>query len=136
MSEKPQLLSFITCDGVHFDHASGKYFLLGIFSGIRAMRFPVKHPRMYWFLSLTECAAGNHKLVISMNLPTESPRHIVKRAFNSRGPNDRIHIVNEINNMEFEQPGDYTVMVEIDDEPLLVTSFQVNSLEKPGASAQ
>lgn len=126
MSEKAQILSFITCDGVHFDNASGKYYLLGVFSGIRALRFPVQHPKMYWFLTITDVAAGTHKLTISMNLPTDEAKPIVKRGFNSRSPLDRIHIVNEINNIQFEQAGDYTIMVEVDDEPLMVTSFQVS----------
>lgn len=129
MNAKPQLLSFLTCDGVHFDHASGKYYLLGIFSGIRARAFPVQHPRMYWFLTLTEVPAGTHKLTLSMNLPTEASQPIAKRAFQSRGPLDRIHIVNEISNLKLQQPGDYSIMIEVDDEPLLVTSFQVSVVE-------
>ena len=134
MPDKPQILSFVTCDGVHFDHASGKYYLLGVFSSIRAVRFPVQHPRMYWFLTLSDVPTGAHKLTISMNLPTEPARPIAKRGFNSRSPLDRIHIVNEINNLEFEQAGDYSIMIEVDDEPLLVTSFQVANVNNDAKS--
>lgn len=126
MSQKAILLSFITCDGVHFDNASGKYYLLGVFSGIRAAQFPVKHPRMYWFLTLTEVAEGTHKVNISMYLGSDQPRTICKRAFKSRGPLERIHIVNEVKNLEFPAAGDYSILIEVDDEPLLATSFQVS----------
>ena len=127
-SDKPQILSFLTCDGVHFGNASGKYFLLGVFSGIRAIQFPVTHPRMYWFLTLTDVRAGTHKLTVSMNLPTESAKPIIKRGFKSRSPGDRIHIVNELNNLHFEVPGDYGIIVDVDDELLMATSFQVSEL--------
>ena len=129
--DKPQILSFLTCDGVHFDNASGKYFLLGVFSGIRAIKFPVTHPRMYWFLTLTDVPAGTHKLTVSMNLPTESAKPIIKRGFKSRSPGDRIHIVNELNNLNFETPGDYGIVVDVDDDLLMATSFQVSQLNAP-----
>ena len=131
MHNKPQVLSFLTCDGVHFDNASGKYFLLGVFSGIRAMQFPVVHPRMYWFLTLTDVSTGTHNLTVSMNLPTEPAKPIIKKSFKSRSPGDRIHIVNELNNLNFEAPGDFGIIIEVDDDLLMATSFQVSELRPP-----
>jgi hypothetical protein len=41
VQSKPQLLAWLTCDGVHIDPSSGKHTILGIFSNIQARHFPV-----------------------------------------------------------------------------------------------
>ncbi len=122
---KPILLSWATCDGVHVDPATGKFYLLGIFSGIRAQTFPCTHPRMFWFLLLTELTEGDHQLKISMGLPTEPPRTAVERNFKAQGPLQRVHLINEVKNAQFPKPENYSLIIEVDDDPLLVTNFPV-----------
>lgn len=125
MSEKALVLSWITCDGVHMDNVTGKYYLLGVFSSLRGSNFPIVHPRMYWFLTLCNVPTGTHSLRISLGLVTESPTPVITRSFESATPLQRIHIINEINNMKFHKPGDYSVLIEVDDEIVLATSFPV-----------
>ena len=84
---------------------------------------------MYWFLTLTDVSSGKHELTVSMNLPTEPAKPIVKREFKSRGPGDRIHIVNELNNLHFETSGDYGIIIDVDDDLLMATSFQVSEIK-------
>ncbi len=127
MTSQPLLLSFVTCDGVHLDHGSGKYYLMGIFSSIRGRNFPVVHPQMFWFLVLTDVAVGQHTVKISLSLPTEPPIMQIERPFESQSPLHRIHLINEIKNLKFEIPGDYSAVVEVDDSPLLVTTFSVTN---------
>ena len=127
MKSKPQLLAWLTCDGAHVDPGSGKYTILGIFSNIRAHRFPVTHPFMVWFLTITDVAAGQHKLKISMGLDPTQMKPLLDRPFESQSPLHRINLINEIRNLTFSQPGDYSILVEIDDEPLLATSLAVTS---------
>ena len=126
MTSKPVLITFATCDGVHLDPGSGKYYLLGLFSNIRARQFPVVHPQMYWFLVLTDVAIGQHTLRISLSLPAEQPIMQIERPFESQSPLHRIHLINEIKNMKFERPGDYSAVIEVDDDPLLVTGFGIS----------
>ena len=127
MQSKPQLLAWLTCDGVHVDPGSGKHTILGIFSNIDARESPVTHPFMIWFLSITDCAPGQHRLRISMGLNATNPRKLLERPFESRSPLDRINLVNEIRNLSFPEAGDYSLLVEIDDEPLLATNLTVSS---------
>ena len=68
VQSKPQLLAWLTCDGTHFDPSSGKYTILGIFSNIKAQRFPITHPLMIWFLTLTDVSPGPHRMRISIGL--------------------------------------------------------------------
>ncbi len=127
VQSKPQILTWITCDGVHIDPGSGKHTLLGVFSNIKARRFPVVHPRMMWFLTLTDVTVGKHTVRILFGLGVDHPKPIVSRQFESQSPLQRINLINEIRNLAFSEPGDYSITIEIDDEPVLVTSLPVNS---------
>jgi hypothetical protein len=127
VQSKPQLLVWITCDAVHIDPSSGKHTLLGVFSSIKARQFPVTHPLMIWFLTLTDCSPGKHLIKISVGLDMEHMQPVIQRDFESQSPLHRINLINEMRNCRFEQPGDYSILIEVDDEPLLVTSMSVSS---------
>jgi|GEM_PF-153838 len=125
VNSKPQLLAWLLCDAVHIDPSSGKHTLLGVFSNIVAKRFPVTHPHMVWFMVLTDVAAGSHAMRISMGLDPTDPKPLIERPFESQGPLNRINLISEIHNLSFQQPGEYSILIEIDDEPLLATSLTV-----------
>jgi hypothetical protein len=125
VQSKPQLLCWLTCDGVHLDPGSGKHTILGVFSNIKGQRFPVTHPFMVWFLTITDCASGRHKLRISMGLDPRAMQPLLERPFDSESPLHRINLINEIRNLSFQAPGEYALLIEIDDEPLLATSLTV-----------
>jgi hypothetical protein len=127
MQAKPQMLVWIMCDGVHIDPGSGKHTILGVFSNIRARQFPVTHPFMIWFLTISDVSAGEHKLRISMGLDPTKLAPLIERPFAAEGPLQRINLINEIRNLTFPAPGDYSLLIEIDDEPLLATSITVTS---------
>jgi hypothetical protein len=126
MQSKPQLLAWITCDGVHVDPGSGKHTLLGIFSNIRARQFPVVHPHMIWFLTVADVPTGEHKLRISLGLDDTKLAPLIERPFRSEGPLQRINLINEIRNLTFPAAGDYSITLEIDDEMILATNITVS----------
>ncbi len=126
MHSKPQLLAWLPCDGVHIDPATGKHTVLGVFSNIKARSFPVVHPFMIWFITLTDVSPGEHRIRISMGLDPTNPAELINRPFESQSPLHRINLVNEIRNLTFTQPGDYSILIEIDDEPLLATNLTVS----------
>jgi len=125
VQSKPQLLAWLLCDAVHIDPGSGKHTILGVFSNIMAKHFPVIHPKMVWFMTLTDVSAGQHKMRISMGLDPTQPKPLIERTFESQGPLVRINLINEIHNLSFQAPGEYSILIEIDDEPLLATSLTV-----------
>ena len=127
MQSKPQLLAWLTCDGVHIDPGSGKHTILGVFSNINARHFPVTHPFMIWFLTLSDCASGQHQMRLSMGLEPTKMQVLLDRPFESQSPLQRINLINEIRNLTFPAPGDYSIMIDVDDEPLLATSLTVTN---------
>lgn len=126
MHSKPQLLAWLTCDGVHIDPGSGKHTVLGIFSNINARQFPVTHPFMVWFLTLTDCTPGTHRMRLSMGLEPTAMQVLLDRPFESQSPLHRINLINEIRNLTFPAAGDYSILVEVDEEPLLATNLTVS----------
>lgn len=127
MHSKPQLLAWLTCDAVHIDPATGKHTILGIFSNIKASHFPVVHNHMVWFLTITDCGPGEHKMRISMGLDPTSLSPLIERPFESQSPIHRINLINEIRNLNFPVPGDYTIQIDIDEEAILVTSIAISA---------
>lgn len=125
VQSKPQLLAWLTCDGVHIDPGSGKHTILGIFSNIQARQFPVTHPFMVWFLTISDVSPGKHSLKISMGLQGTQPQPLLDRPFESQSPLHRINLINEIRNLSFPGPGEYELLIEIDEEVLLATSMTV-----------
>lgn len=126
VQSKPSLLAWITCDGVHIDPASGKHTILGVFSNIKARSFPVMHPYMVWFLTLTDVQPGTHKIRMSMGLNPSNTTELLHREFESQSPLHRINLINELRNLRFETPGDYSIVIEVDDDPILATSLTVS----------
>ena len=90
-----------------------------------AKHFPVVHPKMVWFMTLTDVSAGTHKMRISMGVDPTQPKLLIERTFESQGPLVRINLISEIHNLSFQAPGEYSILIEIDDEPLLATSLTV-----------
>ncbi|MDP0500301.1 MAG: hypothetical protein Q7P63_09400 [Verrucomicrobiota bacterium JB022] len=123
MATVPQLLAWHICDNVHVDPSTGKTFLLGCFSAVRSRQFPATHPRMIWFLTIGDVAQGKHMLRISMGLEMDKLEKLVEREFESPGPQQQINLINQMQNLQFETPGNYQILIEVDGEPLLVTSL-------------
>lgn len=125
MQSKPQVLVWLTCDGVHIDPATGKHTILGVFSNIVARQFPFVHPYMVWFLTVSDVQAGSHKIRISMGVDPTQMQPLIERPFESKSPLQRINLINEVRNLTFPAAGQYDLLIEIDDEPLLATNIQV-----------
>jgi len=125
MNTKPQILCWLMCDGVHVDPATGKHTLLGIFSAIRARQFPFTHPFMIWFMTLSDVPAGKHKIRISLGRDHATMNVLLDREFESQGPLQRINLINDVRNLTFPAPGDYSIIIEVNEDLLLATSLTV-----------
>lgn len=133
-STKAQILTWIICDGVHIDPATGKYYILGTFSNIRVRQFPARHPHMVWFLTLTSVRTGEHQLRISFNPSLEPPKTVVERKFKAQSPAHRISLVNPVVNLELAEAGEQVITIEVDDDPILVTTLSVSGPSRSPAA--
>lgn len=123
---KPQVLCWQMCDAVHIDPATGKHYLLGCFSNIRARQFPTVHRRMVWFLTLTDAPVGKHTLRVSMGIDMENIKKIIERPFESKSPLHKINLINDMHNLPFQTEGNYVILIEVDGDPILTTNLGVS----------
>ena len=122
---KPQMLSFLVCDGVHIDPMTGKQTILGVYSHLASRAFPFRHPRLFFLLTIAGLSAGKHNLKIALGLPMEEQKMVVQRDFEAAGPMQKMNLLSEIQGLGFPVPGNYAISVDIDDENLIVTSLPV-----------
>lgn len=115
------------CDGVHVDPMTGKHTLLGVFSSIRVREFPAVHPRMFWFLALTDCAVGEHTLKISFGPDMAETQPIIERSFESKNPLHKINLINELRNLPLPRQANFSIVIEVDDDPILVSNLAVGN---------
>jgi hypothetical protein len=80
---------------------------------------------MVWFMTLTDVSTGKHRIKISMGLDHAHLSELIHREFESQSPLHRINLINEVRNLTFQQPGDYSIIIEVDEEPILATSMTV-----------
>jgi hypothetical protein len=76
---------------------------------------------------LSDVSQGEHRIKIALGLDPSNAAPIIDRKFESQSPLQRINLINEIRNLSFAGPGDYTIMIEVDDEPLLATNITVSN---------
>jgi hypothetical protein len=81
---------------------------------------------MVWFITLTDVAAGKHRAKISIGTEPQQMSALIDREFVSESPLHRINLINEIGNLTFSHPGEYSILIEVDDDPLLATSIMVS----------
>ncbi len=82
---------------------------------------------MVWFLTLSDIPTGEHTIKISLGLDATNPQPLIERKFESQSPLQRINLINEIRNLSFALPGEYSIIIEVDDDPLLATSLTVSN---------
>jgi hypothetical protein len=81
---------------------------------------------MVWFLTLTDVQPGAHRIKMLMGLDPTNPAELLNREFESKSPLHRINLINELRNLRFDKAGDYSILIEVDDEPILATSLTVS----------
>ena len=80
---------------------------------------------MIFFLTIAGLREGKHKLNITMGLPMEEQKSVVKNEFESKNQLQRINLVSEIQGMVFEKQGQYAISIDVDDDNILVTALTV-----------
>ena len=88
---------------------------------------------MVWFLSFSDLTIGKHQLKMTIGLPMaeEDPRTIINREFESPGPQHRINLINDIHRLKFEEPGNYSILIEIDEQVVLASTFSIIEVKMP-----
>ena len=107
-----EILSLVVCDQIITDRLTGKQSLIGMFSVIHAMRFPVNHPQLSVYASLTG-GHGTVSLMIRIVDSNEARTPLVQGQgqvqFNS--PLAVANLALQFHGLTFPEPGEYRVQL-------------------------
>ncbi|MCB9849290.1 MAG: hypothetical protein H6817_01145 [Phycisphaerales bacterium] len=108
----PEVLSLLVCDQIITDRITGKQSLIGMFSVIHAFKFPVTHPQLAVFASLSG-GHGEVGLTIRVIDANETRRPLVeghgKVTFGT--PLAIANLALQFHGLTFVAPGEYRVQL-------------------------
>jgi hypothetical protein len=113
----PEVLALLVCDQIITDRITGKQSLIGMFSVIHALKFPVTHPQLAVFASLT---GGHGEVTLSIRVvdSNESRRPLVEGNGKVRfaSPLAVANLALQFHGLTFAEPGEYRVQMLCDGE--------------------
>lgn len=122
----PTALSMVICDMVMDDRRTGKKILIGTFNNIMAVAFPVVHPELHIFLSLTE---GHGPYEGSLNcIKSDSNETImdIRGPINFDNPLAVVELDFALKTLRFQNPGVYIFQFSCDDQLIISRKFRVS----------
>ena len=109
---KPDVLSLLVCDQILIDRLTGKTSLIGMFSTIGATRFPMRHPQLCVFASLTD-GRGKTPLELTIVDSEDARPPIVsgRATVEFKDPRAVACLNLHFNGLVFPEPGEYRVQL-------------------------
>lgn len=126
---KPSPIALVVCDNV-YKESSGKSALVGLFNSIRAKKFPVAHPRLCVYVSVTDIhPSTTFKLDIVHSETDQSVVTLQGPPLKGADPTTICDFTFEIKNIVFPEPGRYYIRFFGNEYILLQRPFEVAKTE-------
>lgn len=127
----PDVLALLICDQVISDRLTGKQSLIGMFSAIRALRFPATHPQLCIYAALTD---GRGKTPLTLRIvdgeDTRPPIVQGNGVVEFKDPRAIANLVLQFHGLVFPAPGDYRVQLLSNDIPLREARLHLVQVKK------
>lgn len=126
---QPVAIALVVCDNVYLE-SSGKTALVGLFNRIHATKFPIKHPLLCVYLSVTDIPP-NTKFKLDI-VHSETDHTVVSLEGPSPKGADRTTICDmnfELKNLEFPEPGRYYIRCWGNDKLLVQRPFDAEQID-------
>ena len=115
----PDVLSMIVCDQIITDRLTGKQSLIGMFSVVHAVGFPVTHPQVCVYVALTEGYGKTEFLIRIVDANDDRPPIVEgKGVVNFKDPRSIANLALQFHGLRFPEPGSYRVQLYSDGELL------------------
>lgn len=115
----PDVLSMIVCDQIITDRMTGKQSLIGMFSVVHAVGFPVTHPQVCVYVALTEGYGKTDFLIRIVDANDARPPIVEGRGtVNFKDPRAIANLALQFHGLRFPEPGPYRVQLYSDGELL------------------
>ncbi len=128
---KPDVLSLLVCDQILIDRLTGKTSLIGMFSTIGAARYPVRHPQLCVFASLTD-GRGKTPLELAIVDAEDARPPIVSGTATVEFKDPRaVACLNlHFNGLVFPEPGRYRVQLKCHGELLREARLYLSKIRR------
>jgi hypothetical protein len=133
-TEQPMAQALVICDQIIEEAGTRKKSLVGVFNSIFASTFPVQHPKMCVYTSLTN---GRGRLKIELRGVRVGEQGSEDKQFLSVSgtiefpdPNQVVEMLFNLNGVTFERPGLHTFELYCEGNLLLEKRFSVTELKK------
>jgi hypothetical protein len=132
----PDVISLIVCDQIITDRVTGKQSLIGIFSNIHSFQFPMMHPQLSVYVTLTD-GRGKTPLTIRIVDTDEARPPLVEGTgvVEFKNPRAIANLALQFHGLRFPQPGEYRVQLLCKDTLLREARLTLRKADPPpGAS--
>ncbi len=128
----PDVLSLIVCDQIIIDRLTGKMSLIGLFSNIGAFQFPVRHPQLCVFATLTEGRGQTPIEIGIIDANDERPPVVQGTAgVEFKDPHALATLNLHFNGLVFPEPGQYRVQLRCHGELLREARLHLAKVKPP-----
>ncbi len=108
----PEVLSLILCDQIITDRITGKQSLIGMFSVIHSVRFPMHQPQLSVYTSLTGGHGTATLMIRIVDVNEERPPLVQGQGqVEFKSPLAIANLALQFHGLRFPQPGDYRVQL-------------------------
>ncbi|MGL4461623.1 MAG: DUF6941 family protein [Planctomycetia bacterium] len=122
-ANEPYPLALVLCDSVHRDPDTRKYFLLGCFSDLPVQQLPAQF-RMGVYLAVTN-VTRKLNIRVPMTSPSGAVLFDVDGEMEMDDPRGVADVGFTVEDLQFDQPGEYTVVLLADGVPLVQRKLNV-----------
>lgn len=120
------------CDMVYKDPSTGKRSLMGLFNGLGAIAFPVRHPQMAVFAELTNGRGSTDIKVVLVDSDEErEPLFEASAEIVFENPRQLVEFDFQFQNLTFPEKGEYSFQIFANSEFLAEKRLHVNQIPLP-----
>ncbi len=124
MISVPKVNALLICDQVIVDKYTGKKTLVGIFENINAKKYPVQHPSISVYASLTD-AQGPYRIKVAIQ-DLQTGNELGEALIPEIHLNDRLatnEIIMNLQGLRFDHEGKYALNFSANDELIATKTF-------------
>src|SRR5437016_3865948 len=118
MPQQPSAISLMLCDQVVFEQGTKKAYLLGVFTGVAADRFPTVRQRFDIFAALTDGVGAVTMTLSVVHLTSDEEVYSQSMVVRFSGPLQVVNLRFRVREVMFEKAGTYRFTLMVDDQEI------------------
>ena len=127
MPQPPSAISLMLCDQVVFEQGTQKAYLLGVFTGVAAERFPTVPQRFDIFAALTDGAGDVTMTLRVVHLESDQEIYVQKMKVHFSNPLQVVNLRYRVRHLIYDAAGTYQFTLAVEDQEIAGRRVRVYS---------